>query len=157
MTVPYRYPAGRNTSPQVPQVKDTGYIGSRDGSGESTRAKVLLMSLLSLILTFTVTLFVLFGPIYSSGAGVLQVMGYMPPGLLIPIAVAGVGLFHLRALKIIAAILMMFFAIIAGFSVGLLYFPVVVLMFIAAFRRSPAPEDAPPAPMSDDEFWNQRL
>jgi hypothetical protein len=37
------------------------------------------MSLLSLFLTFTITLFVLFGPMYSSGAGILQTMGYVPP------------------------------------------------------------------------------
>ena len=115
------------------------------------------MSLISLVLTLAITVFVLFGPMYSSGGGVLQVMGYMPPSLFIPIAVAGLGLFHLRAVKIVAAILMLAFAFIGGFSVGLFYFPVVVLMFVAAFRSSPEPEDPPPAPMSDDEFWKQRL
>jgi hypothetical protein len=115
------------------------------------------MSLLSLVLTLAVTVFVLFGPMYSSGAGVLQVMGYMPPGLLIPITVAGLGLFRLRALKITAAVFMLAFAIVAGFSVGLLYLPVAAVMIFAAFRRSPLPKDPPPAPMSDDEFWSQRL
>jgi hypothetical protein len=115
------------------------------------------MSLLSLILTFIIALFVLFGPMYSSGAGVLQVMGYMPPTLLIPIFIAGLGLFQLRALKITAAVLMLAFAIVGGFSVGLLYVPVVVLMFFAAVRRSPLPKDPPPTPMSDKEFWSQRL
>jgi hypothetical protein len=115
------------------------------------------MSLISLVLTLIITLFVLFGPMYSSGDGVLQVMGYMPPSLFIPIAVAGLGLFHLRAVKVAAAILMLAFAIIGGFSVGLFYFPVVGLMFVAAFRRSPVPKDVPPAPMSEDEFWKQRL
>jgi hypothetical protein len=47
--------------------------------------------------------------------------------------------------------------LVAGFSVGVFYFPVAVLMLFAAFRRSPLPEDPPPAPMSDDEFWSQRL
>jgi len=122
-----------------------------------TGVKSSLLSFISLILTLAITLFVLFGPLYSNGAGVLRVMGYMPPSLLIPIAVAGLGLFHFRAVKIVAAVLMLAFAIIGGFSVGLLYFPVVVLMSFAAFRRSPPPEDPPPAPMSDDEFWNQRL
>jgi hypothetical protein len=116
------------------------------------------MSLLSLILTFTITLFVLFGPMYSSsGAGILQTMGYVPPALFVPIAVAGLGLFQLRALKITAAVLMLAFAMVGGFSVGLFYVPVVVLMFFAAFRRSAAPEDPPPARMSDEDFWQQRL
>ena len=63
------------------------------------------MSLLSLILTFIITLFVLFGPMYSSGAGVLQTMGYVTLALFSPIAIAGLGLFPIRALKIIAAVL----------------------------------------------------
>jgi hypothetical protein len=115
------------------------------------------MSLLSLILTFIITLFVLFGPMYSSGAGVLQTMGYVPLALFSPIASAGLGLFPIRALKIIAAVLMLAFAVVGGFSEGLFYFPVAVLMFFAAFRRSPLPKDAPPTSMSDDEFWSQRL
>ena len=115
------------------------------------------MSLLSLVLTLAVTVFVLFAPMYSSGAGILQTMGYVPPALFVPIAVAGLGLFPLRALEIVAAVLMLAFAIVGGFSVGLMYVPVVVLMFFAAFRHSPLPKDPPPAPMSDDEFWSQRL
>jgi len=115
------------------------------------------LSLLSLFLTFTITLFVLFGHMYSSGAGILQTMGYVPPALFVPIAVAGLGLFQLSALKITAAVLMLAFAIVGGFSVGLFYVPVVVLMFFAAFRRSPAPEDPPPARMSDEDFWQQHL
>jgi hypothetical protein len=84
-------------------------------------------------------------------------MGYVPPALFALIAVAGLRLFQLRALKITAAFLMVAFAIVGGFSVGLFYFPVVVLMFFAAFRPSPVSKDPPPTPMSDDEFWSQRL
>jgi len=74
------------------------------------------MSLLSLFLTFTITLFLIFGPIYSSGAGILQAMGHVPPALFVPIAVAGLGLFQLSALKITAAVLMLAFAIVGGFQ-----------------------------------------
>ena len=77
--------------------------------------------------------------------------------LFLPIAVAGLGLLQRRAVKIVAAFLMLAFALIGGFSVGLFYLPVAFLMLFAAFRRSPLPEDPPQAPMSDDEFWKQRL
>src|SRR5438128_1534417 len=112
-------------------------------SGTGTKSPPL-SGISSLVLTLAVTVFVLVGPMYSNGAGILTVMGYIPPALFIPIAVAGLGLLKLRTVKIVAAFLILAFAIIGGFSVGLFYLPVAFLMFLAAFKRSPVPEDPPP-------------
>jgi hypothetical protein len=117
-------------------------------TGKMTRNKI---SIVSLILTVAITLFVLFGP----GMSILISHG-IPATLFIPIVIVALRMVAPRSLKFIAAVLMLLWVFVASFSVGLFYVPVVVLMFIAA-RRSPPPQDPSPAPMSDDEFWSQRL
>ena len=62
-----------------------------------------------------------------------------------------------RYITAASAIALLAFSIVAGFSIGLFYFPAAVVMLIAVFLpRKPAPVDALPSAMSEKEFWDQR-
>lgn|GEM_PF-3794211 len=84
--------------------------------------------LISLVVTTVVSLLFLIVPVYSSGGTLVEVNGPRVFGILtIPIVIALVPLVFPR-LKISAAIVMLVFALIAGFSIGFFYLPAAMLL-----------------------------
>lgn len=84
-----------------------------------------ILTALSFSLAMVAALFFLIFPAYSSGATLLQVNGpdALVP-LLLPVIVALVALLiPKRVMRIVAAVLLAGFALIAGFSIGLFYIP----------------------------------
>jgi hypothetical protein len=75
-----------------------------------------------------VSILLLIAPLYSDGKTLAQVNGPRAFGVLaIPVVIA-VGPMAFRWLKIPAAIAMLVFALLAGFSIGLFYLPVAALL-----------------------------
>src|ERR1700730_8428635 len=84
--------------------------------------------LISLIITAVVSLLLLTVPVYSSGQTLVKVNGPRVFGILaIPIVIALAPLAFPR-LKIPAAIAMLVFAVIGGFSIGFFYLPAAALL-----------------------------
>ncbi len=78
--------------------------------------------------TTAVSLLLLIVPVYSSGRTLVKVNGPRVFGILaIPIVIALVPLVFPR-LKISAAIVMLVFTLIAGFSIGFFYLPAAMLL-----------------------------
>jgi hypothetical protein len=83
---------------------------------------------ISLLVTVVVSILLLIAPLYSNGETLPEVNGPRAFGVLaIPIVIA-VGPMVFRWLKIPAAIAMLVFALLAGFSIGLFYLPVAALL-----------------------------
>ena len=107
-----------------------------------------ILTALSFSLAMVAALFFLIFPAYSSGATLLQVNGpdALVP-LLLPVIVALVALIPKRVMRIVAAVLLAEFALIAGFSIGLFYIPAAFTMLLAAF----APGQTQPSPLENKE------
>jgi hypothetical protein len=92
------------------------------------------LAVASFVLALAAAVFVVICPVYSSGATLLQIngSGAVVP-VMFPVAVAMLPvLFRKQAVRIVAAILMGAFALIAGMSIGLFYAPAAILMLLAA-------------------------
>jgi hypothetical protein len=84
--------------------------------------------LVSVVTTAVVSLLLLIVPVYSSGRTLLEVNGPLVLGILaIPIVIA-LGPLVFPRLKIPAAIAMLVFALIGGFSIGFFYLPAATLL-----------------------------
>ena len=85
--------------------------------------------LISLAVTAVVSLLLLTVPVYSSGQTLVKVNGPRVFGILaIPIVIA-LGPLVFPRLKIPAAIAMLVFALLGGFSIGLFYLPAAMVLF----------------------------
>jgi hypothetical protein len=83
---------------------------------------------ISLLVAVLVSILLLIAPLYSDGKTLAQVNGPRAFGVLaIPVVIA-VGPMAIPWLKIPAAIAMLVFALLAGFSIGLFYLPVAALL-----------------------------
>src|ERR1700730_14865581 len=83
---------------------------------------------ISLAITAVVSLLILTAPVYSSGQTLIKVNGPRIFGILaIPIVIA-LGPLVFPRLKIPAAIAMLVFALMGGFSIGLFYLPAAVVL-----------------------------
>jgi hypothetical protein len=83
---------------------------------------------LSLVATAIISLLLLMMPVYSSGRTLLEVNGPRMWGILsIPIVIAIAPLIY-RRLKTSAAVAMLVFALVGGFSIGFFYLPAVILL-----------------------------
>jgi len=87
------------------------------------------------------------------------------PTLLIPLLIAVFSVIAARTriarfAAVVSGLVLLAFSVIAGFSIGMYYFPAaVVILAGAVFRirvQEPLDEPEPPTPMSEKEFWNQR-
>jgi len=94
---------------------------------------------LSFLLALAATVFWLFAPAYSSGSGVasktlIEVNGFWVLALLaFPPAVALLPLiWRKRWVRVAAAVVLVAFAFVGGFSVGLPYFPAGIAMILAS-------------------------
>jgi hypothetical protein len=130
-------------------------------AGEGTETKIRLTAI-SFALTIAAVAYLLVVPVYSGGgtvtkisgsdvrsnvyssrATLLQVNGLaaLIPALLPAVIALLPLLFRYQAVRIIAAVLLFGFVVIAGFSFGFLYLPAATLMLLAACVR-PAVKDA---------------
>jgi hypothetical protein len=83
---------------------------------------------ISLLVTVLVSILLLIAPLYNNGRTLAEVNGPRAFGVLaIPVVIA-VGPMAFHWLKIPAAIAMLVFALLAGFSIGLFYLPVAALL-----------------------------
>lgn len=84
--------------------------------------------LISLAITAAVSLLLLTAPVYSNGQTLIKVNGPRVFGILaIPIVIA-LGPLVFPRLKFPAAIAMLVFAVIGGFSIGFFYLPAVIVL-----------------------------
>ncbi len=84
--------------------------------------------LISFVVTVVVSLLLLIAPVYSNGQTLVEVNGPRVFGVLaIPVVIA-LGPLAFRWLTIPAAVAMLAFSLIAGFSIGLFYLPIAVLL-----------------------------
>lgn len=83
---------------------------------------------ISLAITVVASLLLLTAPVYSGGQRLIKVNGSRVFGILaIPIVIA-LGPLVLPRLKIPAAIAMLVFALLGGFSIGLFYLPAAIVL-----------------------------
>lgn len=84
--------------------------------------------LISFGVTVAVSLLFLIAPVYSSGHTLVEINGPRVFGILaVPVLIA-LGPVACRWLTIPAALAMLAFSLIAGFSIGLFYLPIAVLL-----------------------------
>lgn len=85
-------------------------------------------------LALAAAVFLLMWPVYSNGATLLQVNGsWAVVPVIFPVVVALLpGIFRKQAVRIVAAIVMGAFALVAGMSIGLFYVPAAIVMLLAA-------------------------
>jgi hypothetical protein len=93
---------------------------------------------ISAVVTLAISVICIFGPLYYGSEGYSSGLAVNGPRLIfilsIPVVISLLGFASRRWLRVVAAISMLLWVLIAGFSVGLLYTPVAVLMFIQSRR-----------------------
>jgi hypothetical protein len=85
--------------------------------------------LISFSAAVAVSALLLIAPVYSSGQTLMEVNGPRVFGVLAVPVVIALGPLVFRRLKTPAAVAMLAFALIAGFSIGLFYLPAALLLF----------------------------
>lgn len=93
-----------------------------------TRLRLPHGRLIGFAVTVAVSLSLVMAPVYSSGRTLVEVNGPKVFGVLAIPAVISLCALAFRRLTIPAAVAMLAFSLIAGFSIGLFYLPIAVLL-----------------------------
>jgi len=97
------------------------------------------LPIITIAATVAISLFWLLGPLYNASNGLGAGSVHVLLVVCIPVLISLLGLSPQRWARVTGALLMFFFWVISGFSIGLLYTPVMVLMFILANRPAGEP------------------